>query len=293
MSTAFAGSLSHPRLPPELISLIFEFLAADRDWVSLGACSLLSNQCLRSARKLLFLSVTLRLRSDPNPILIHDISRRIQGLCDLLKRDPDTSRYIKVFEVLDSYPVYDSQWITQQTSLPRLINKLTNVQECTFGSEVGYLQWGLFSPELATSLQKLFSYPHLKILTLCNVGMIPTPVLKIPVRYLHLNNITTLPTLALLGEEPVSLSTPDSRLCYLNVRTVSLANTDSAWELMQVHSTNLKLIKWRCWEGTYLSYSPLVLTNRNLIHKLTVYQMHGQEMGQASPAQSTSGSCPL
>ncbi|KAF9478950.1 hypothetical protein BDN70DRAFT_717847 [Pholiota conissans] len=226
-------------LPPELMSLIFDCLKVDRDWATLGACSLISHQYLRPARKILFHCITLKMRGSPNPILIHDVARRIQGLCDTMKRDPDIVKDIKRFEVLDSYPVYESQWITQQPTLPRLIKKLAHVQECTFGCEVGYLQWRLLTPSLAASLERLFSQPSLKSLTLCNIGGIPSIVMGTAARYLYLNNITT---------DLYPCPYPDSQLCYLNVRTVSLANTESAWELMKAHSKNLKLIKWRCWE---------------------------------------------
>lgn len=245
MATGSQSSLDTfilPSLPPELFCMIFDSLAADRDWAALGACSLLSHRYFRHARTLLFSCITLKLRSNPNPILIHNIARRIYGLCDMFRRDPDAASFVKRFAVLDSYPVYDSQWITQQSLLPRLINKLTAVRECTFGCEVGYLQWGLLSAELATSLEKLFSQPALASLTLSNIGGIPTATLDISVQYLYLNNITAT-------SAPHTISAR-SRLCYLNLRTLSLENTESAWELMKTHSPNLKMIRWRCWEGT-------------------------------------------
>lgn len=230
----------HPTLPPELIFLIFDFLGTTRDWTTLRACSLLSHRYFRRARTNLFASITLRLRICPSPIFIHNVARRIHGLYEMLRRDPDAGAFVRRFEIIDSYPIYDSQWITQQAALPRLIDKLTGVQECVFGCEVGYLRWGQLSGELATSLAKLFSQPLLASLTLSNIGDIPTCALDVSVRHLYLNNITT----ALYPSSATPFA--NSRLCYMNLRTLSLHNTESAWELMKAHSAHLKLIKWRC-----------------------------------------------
>ncbi|KAF8191776.1 hypothetical protein BJ912DRAFT_963553 [Pholiota molesta] len=184
-----------PILPPELMSLIFDYLMADRDW-----------QHLRPARKLLFFSITLKLRG---------------SLCDTIKRDPDIVKDIKRFEVLDSYPVYDSQWITQQP------------------------------------------------LTLSNIGGIPSSVIGISARYLYLNNVTT---------GLYTTQYPESQLCYLNVRTVSLANTESAWELMKAHSQKLKFIKWRCWKARDgVSFpGPLDLGQLPSLKKLAVRLSYGK-----------------
>ena len=230
----------HPNLPPELIFLIFDYLGATRDWTTLRACTLLSHRYFRRARTHLFASITLRLRICPSPILIHDIVRRIHGLYEMFRRDPDAGAFVRRFEIIDSYPIYDSQWITQQAALPWLVNKLTSVRERVFGCEVGYLRWSQLSSELATSLAKLFRQPVLTSLTLSNIGDIPTSALDVSVRHLYLNNITT----ALYPSTAAPFA--NSRLCYMNLRTLSLHNTQSAWELMQAHSAHLKLIKWRC-----------------------------------------------
>ena len=255
-----------PRLPPELISLIFDILASNGDWATLSAASLLSHQYYRHARKLLFATVTLRLRCNPTPISIRDVARRIQGLCDMLQRDPEACRLVKTLVVLDSYPVYDSQWITQQKHLPRLLYLLVGVRSFTFGCEVGYHQWPLFSFELRASLQKLFRLPQLKTLHLCNLGSIPPPVLITSVRYLLLNNITTMPLNSLLaGPDPLPtpLDFEDISLSYINVRAVSMVNTESAWGVILDHCMDLKFIQWRCWEGTFCPHMfPLFFTQQ-------------------------------
>jgi len=243
-----------PELPPEVLSLIFDCIASNRDWATLRTISLLSHQYFRQARKLLFASVTLRLRCNPSPISIRDVARRIQGLCDMLQRDPEAHQLVKTLIVLDSYPVYDSQWITQQINLPRLLDLLVSVRSFTFGCEVGYLQWPLFSFRLRASLQKLFRLPQLRTLHLCNLGSIPPPVLMTSVRYLYLNNITTMPLHPLLAGSdppPVPLDFEDINLSYINIRTVSLDNTESAWGVILEHRINLKFIQWRCWEGKF------------------------------------------
>ncbi|KAF8903888.1 hypothetical protein CPB84DRAFT_709787 [Gymnopilus junonius] len=242
---------SHHRLPPELISLIFDSVGDSRDWLTLKNCSLVSHTYLPQVRRQLFAVISLHLRSHPNPIVIRDVVRRMKGLCDFLQRDPDASRYVKTLKVLDSYPVYDSEWITQQTWLPVLLDHLHHVRYLTFGCEVGYLQWSLFSHQLQYSLASQFTSPQLLTLTLCNLGSVPSAVLTTSVRYMYLNNITTIdsPEISLVMEQFWQALPLHSRLACLQLRTVSMANTNSAWGVLEAHADKVKLIKWRCWEG--------------------------------------------
>lgn len=245
------------RLPPELISLIFDFIEHDKDWTTLKNCSLISHGNHAQILPRLLRVVTLHLRSHPNPITIRDVVRRIEGLCELFQRRPEASGYVKTFELLDSYPVYNSQWITQQKSLPRLLDLLHNTRQVTFGCEVGFLQWSLFTPDLQNSLLSLFLSPMLKTLSLANVGSLPVSALNTCVHFLFLNNILTsrpdpyLPT-GMWLEDPSAH--PNAELCYLNVRTVSKANTNATWGVMLTHADKIKFIKWRCWEGVQYFY---------------------------------------
>ncbi|KAF8155475.1 hypothetical protein B0H34DRAFT_808579 [Crassisporium funariophilum] len=241
--------MHQPHLPPELIGLVFDIAAARKDWDSLRAYSLLSSDYIYSARRHLFATVTLKLRSQPNPIHIRDVARRLQGLCDLLRKDSHNSRFIQTLEVLDSYPFYESQWITQQRSLPAFLDLLEYVQTCTFGCEVGFLDWSTFGVGLEVSLKKLFTSPRLKTLSLCNIGSVPASVFNPAVQYLHLNNVT-VDALTEVQEVPFSTTQPTvvHRLCYLNVRTVSAKNTHSVRHIMEAYPEQIRLIKWRCWE---------------------------------------------
>ena len=239
-----------PRLPPELIASIFNILATRKDWDSMRACSLLSSQYSPLARQYLFSEVKLKLKSS---VSIRDLVRRVQGLSQLLQSDIHANHFIKTLEILDTYPVYDSQWITQQSSLPHFISLLEHVQSCTFGCEVGYLAWSFFSPELQTSLRKLFLSPQLKALSLRNLGSVPLVILRNPVvRYLSLNHVSILsPDLLDDDSESQLDDLPTTHLVYLNIRTVSIENTESVSRLMESQGQNLKIIKWRCWEGEY------------------------------------------
>lgn len=241
-----------PRLPPELIASIFNIIATRNDWGSMRACALLSSQYSPLARQYLFSVVKLKLKSR---VSIRDLVRRVQGLSQLLQTSIHTNRCIKTLEILDTYPVYDSQWITQQSCLPQFISLLEHVQSCTFGCEVGYLAWSFFSPELQTSLRKLFLSPQLKALSLCNLGSVPVVILRNPVvRYLSLNHVSILsPELLDDVSESQLDDLPATRLIYLNIRTVSTENTESVSRLIESQGQNLKIIKWRCWEGTYPS----------------------------------------
>ena len=245
-----------PRLPPELIKSIFNILATQNDWDTIRACCLLSSQHSPVARRYLFSIVKLKLNSK---VSIRDLVRRIQGLCQLLQSNTYTSRCIKTLEILDTYPVYDSQWITQQSSLPYFISLLENVQSCTFGCEVGYLAWSSFSTELQICLKKLFFSPQLKALSLRNLGSVPVVILWNPVvRYIHLNDVS-IPSSDLFDNSDDTESQrdhlQDTQLVYLNIRTVSTENTESISRLMESQGKNLKIIKWRCWEGIYISPS--------------------------------------
>lgn len=253
-------AMASPQLPPELITSIFNILATENDWDTIRACSLLSWQYNPLARRYLFAVVKLKLKSH---VSIRDIVRRIQGLSQLLQTNTYTNRCIKTLEILDTYPVYDSQWITQQSCLPHFISLLENVQSCAFGCEVGYLAWSSFTPELQTSLKKLFFSPQLKSLSLHNLGSVPVVALRNPViRYLYLNHVSTSDLLGGLDDtesQPVDL--PNTQLLYLNIRTVSMENTESVSRLMESQGKNLKIIKWRCWEGTYTP-QPIYYSNK-------------------------------
>lgn len=240
------------RVPPELLSLIFEVLEHEKEWTTLKACSLLSHGNHSQVLPYLFKVVTLRLRSHPSPIVIRDVVRRIDGLCNLFQKRPETRGLVKTFELLDSYPVYNSQWITQQKSLPRLLDMLHGIRQLTFGCDVGFLHWNQFSPELQNSLLSIFFSPSLKMLSLANLGSLPVSALNTCTHYLSLNNILTLRPDSYLStgmwiEDPPAH--PNAELCYLNVRTESKANTNATWSVMLTHADKIKLIKWRCWEG--------------------------------------------
>jgi hypothetical protein len=245
-----------PRLPPELIASIFSILGARNDLDSIRACSLLSTQYSNLARQYLFSIVKLKLKSS---VSIRDLVRRVQGLSQLLQSNTHINRSIKTLEILDTYPVYDSQWITQQSCLPHFISLLDHVQSCTFGCEVGFLAWSFFSPELQTSLRKLLLSPQLKALSLRNLGSVPVVILRNPVvRYISLNHVSIL-SLDLLDDESESLldDLPATQLVYLNIRTVSTENTESVSRLIESQGQNLKIIKWRCWEGAVFLFLPL------------------------------------
>ena len=249
--------MTSPRLPPELIVSIFNILATRNDWDSIRACSLLSSQYSPFARQYLFSVVKLKLNSR---ISIRDLVRRVQGLSQLLQSNIHINRSIKTLEILDTYPVYDSQWITQQSCLPHFISFLEHVQSCTFGCEVGYLAWSFFSPELQTSLRKLFLSPQLKALSLRNLGSVPVAILRNPVvRYLSLNHVSILSSDLLDDDSESQLGDlPATQLVYLNIRTVSTENTESVSKLIESHGQNLKIIKWRCWEGTTIYHEKLL-----------------------------------
>lgn len=244
-----------PHLPPELLLIIFDLIAQEKDWKTLKNCSVLSSACLGLTRRHLFKTITLRLRGDPNPILIRDVVRRIQGLCDFFEKDQEARTYVKTFQVLDSYPVYDSQWITEQRCLPRLLNLLRYITHFTFGCEVGYLQWKMFSQELRCAVIAVFHSPMLKSLSVCNLGLVPMLALNTSVRYLFLNNVTTsYPNPFVEEDDHLWIDYPppahaNAKLWYVNVRSLSMQNTNSAWSVILSHSDQLKLIKWRCWEG--------------------------------------------
>lgn len=253
------------QLPSELISSIFNILAARSDWDTLRACSLLSSYHSPLARQYLFSTIRLKFRSNTNHVSIKDVVRRVQGLCQLLQSDTDINRCIKTLEILDSYPVYESQWITQQSCLPHFLSLLENVQSCTFGCQVGYLAWSSFSPELQTCLKKLFISPQLKTLILRNLGSVPEVTLRNPIiRYLYLNHVSTSSSDLLVDDiesqqhdEFQRLTTSpeelpvDNHLVYLNIRTLSRENTETISRLIECQGKNLKIIKWRCWEGAY------------------------------------------
>ena len=241
-----------PRLPPELIASIFNIVAARNDWDSMRACALLSSQYSSLARQYLFSVIKLKLNSR---VSIRDLVRRVQGLSQLLQSSIPTNRCIKTLEILDTYPVYDSQWITQQSCLPQFISLLEHVQSCTFGCEVGYLAWSFFSPELQTSLRKLFLSPRLKALSLRNLGSVPVVILRNPVvRYLSLNHVSLLSPELLEDDSESQLDDiSPTQLVYLNIRTVSTENTESISRLVESQGQNLKIVKWRCWEGRYPS----------------------------------------
>jgi len=238
---------SYPLLPPELIAIVYDCLLAKRDLVTLGICGVLSQSHVTPIRKRLFSTISLRLHTQPRSVSIRDLVRRIKGLTTMFQRDEESRTYTHTLEILDSFPVYDSQWITQQPCLPTLLDLFPNVRTCTFGCEVGYLDWGFFTPKLKTSLTHLFLSPHLKTLSLCNLGNMPTSLFDSAVSYLYLKNITTL------HHSPVTINpsavTLVRRLSYLNVQSMAMVNTESAWGVMQTHASSLKMIKLRVWEG--------------------------------------------
>ncbi|CAA7268288.1 unnamed protein product [Cyclocybe aegerita] len=237
------------RLPPELVCIIFNFLTESHATEALRSCALVSKGFLQPIRKQLFSSITLRLVSHPRPILIHDVVRRIQGLTDLFQREPLVASYVKRFSLLDSYPVYESQWITQQRGLPPLLDTLTSLTFCEFGTAIGFLDWQLFPPALRLSLTRVFQGRQLRTLKLRNLGCIPAFVLMATsVKAMDLNNVTVPPDQQQLALPPVVDTTPFRQLAVLNVRTVSVQNTNSAWVVIQAYRPHLKVLKWRCWE---------------------------------------------
>ena len=241
-----------PRLPLEVMFLIFACLPPNNDWATLHACSLLSRQCLRQSRKILFAKISLRIRIDPKskPVLIIHVSRRIQGLCDMLQRDPETARSVKALELLDSYPVYNSDWIICNQNLPRFFKMLVGLRSLTFGCEIGYLQWPSLSSELRGSLYMLLRMPHLESLDLRNIGTIPPHVLGTHVRHLNLDSMTiTLPYPLLVLSDALL---PNTALSTLNLRTISTPTSTSSWVVVLMHYRTVESIKWRCWEGNSL-----------------------------------------
>ena len=277
-----------PRLPLELITSIFDILATQNEWDTIRACSLLSSHYTLLARQYLFSTVTLKLG---RYISIRDVVRRVQGLCRFLQTNTYITRCIKTLEILDTYPVYDSQWITQQSCLPHFISLLGNVQSCTFGCEVGYLAWSSFSPKLQTSLKQLFISPQLRSLSLRNLGLVPEVILRNPViRCLYLNHVSfSSSDLLHDGTESqhddsqyFSPDIRDTQLIYLNIRTFSIENTDSALRLMKSQGKNLKIIKWRCWEGA--SPSP----PSNMKGYSNKFQMLNRTLARAFPVRSIS-----
>jgi hypothetical protein len=56
------------------------------------------------------------------------------------------------------------------------------------------------------------------------------------------------PLLAGSDPPPAPLDFENINLSYINIRTVSLDNTESAWGVILEHRINLKFIQWRCWE---------------------------------------------
>lgn len=262
-----------PQLPAELITSIFDILAAQNDWDTMRACSLLSSHYSFLVRQHLFSTVRLQLTSH---ISIKDVVRRVRGLCQLLQRNTYTNRFIKTLEILDCYPVYDSQWITQQSCLPHLISLLENVQSCTFGCEVGYLAWSSFTPELQISLRNLFVSPQLIFLNLRNLGAVPEVILRNAlIRYLYLNDVSIFSS-----DEHTESQHDDSQhlsqdlaytqLVYLNIRTVSAENTESVSRLIESQGNKLKTIKWRCWEGNILISDRPTLSLKNKYFRCSV-----------------------
>ena len=246
-----------PRLPPEVISLIFACLSDNEDCATLRVCSRLSRQCLRQSRKILFYKISLRIRIDqkPKPVLITHVFRRIQGLCDMFQRDPETARSVKELELLDSYPVYNSTWIITNQNLPRLLKMLVGLRSFTFGCEVGYLQWTSLNTELRIVLVRTIHIPHLESLDIRNVGNMPT-ILGTNVRHLSLDSISLMlpyPRLDLCDAIYMTLST-------LNLRTISTSTAISAWHVIIMHCRSVESITWRCWEGDSLSvpYPPFL-----------------------------------
>ncbi|KAJ3480318.1 hypothetical protein NLJ89_g12287 [Agrocybe chaxingu] len=204
-------------LPPELMCIIFHFLAESHATDALRSCALVSKGFLQPIRKQLFYSITLRLALHPRPILIDDVVRRIRGLTDLFRREPLVASYVKRFSLLDSYPVYESQWITQQRGLPPLLDALTSLTFCEFGSAVGFLDWQLFPPALRLSLMRVFQGRQLRTLKLRNVGCVPAFVLvATSVKAMDLNNVTVPPDQQQLVLPPVAGDMAFRQLAVLN-----------------------------------------------------------------------------
>lgn len=236
----------HPRLPFELTLTIFDVLSLARDWPTLAAFSCTCRAYFRPARKLLFQEVSLRQHSRSAHVAsTRDISRRIIGLCGLLKRDSETRNHIQRFELLDSHPVAGaSGWITQLPELVAFIDMLTNIRQCTFGSVLGFLDGRSLPPLLLATLKKLLNQPHLKVLTLYNMSF-PSTLLQTSAQYLYINNVHAAQRLS--SDPDVAFS--NSRLRYLNARMVCLSSTCAVWDIMRIHAGSLKVMKWRCWEG--------------------------------------------
>ncbi|KAF9528635.1 hypothetical protein CPB83DRAFT_906662 [Crepidotus variabilis] len=289
--------LGPPRLPPEIISLVFESLAVSKDWSTLRTCGVLSSAQLHSARKYLFSTVSISLITQVNVVTFKDIARRIQGLTTLLRRDPETSKYVTNLVLLDSFPVYDSDWITQHPCLPTFLHLLPNVQSFTFGCAVGYLSWALISSDLRIALTSLCKNPHLRTLTFCSLGNVPINLFDSAVRYLTLTN--TLVSKAIVGDfQP---SDNQFQLRYLAFRSSSLTHTESAWNLMQNCAATLKYLKWRCWEDPVAQAStlpgPIDLGKLTSLKKLSVrlsFGRHGYDLrGFHTLLQNTTEPMPL
>lgn len=234
-----------PRVPFELTLIILDFISAARDWTTLAAFSCTCHDYFRPARKLLFQEVSLRQHSHSAPISTGDVSRRITGLCGLLKRDFETRSHIQRFELLDSHPVgNESGWITQLPELVTFIDMLNNVRQCTFGSVLGFLDGRSLPPLLLVSLKRLLNQPHLKVFTLYNMSF-PVAFLQTSAHYLYINNVHAAQR---LPSDP-DVVFPHSRLRYLNARMLCLSSTCTVWHIMQIHARSLKVMKWRCWEG--------------------------------------------
>jgi len=179
----------------------------------------------------------------------------------MFQRDPETARSVKAFELLDTYPVYNSTWIITNQNLPRLLNMLVGLRSLTFGCEVGYLQWLSLKPELREAIFTIFRSPHLESLDIRNVGTIPPYTLgPTSVRHLSLDSITMMlpyPHLALSDTVNKTLDT-------LNLRTISTSTSASAWVVIVMHYRSVESIKWRCWEGDSLSF-PCPPSSHNLL----------------------------
>ena len=242
MSTVFGG---RPRVPFELTLIILDFISVARDWPTLAAFSSTCHDYFRPARKLLFQEVSLRQHSHSASISTRDVSRRIAGLCSLLKRDSETRNHIQRFELLDSHPVSNkSGWITQLPELVTFIDMLANVRQCTLGSMLGFVDGQPLPPLLLTALERLLKQPHLKVLTLCNMNF-PTALLRTSAHYIYVSNVHAAQR---LPSDP-DVAFLQSRLRCLNARMVCLSSTCAVWQIMQIHARSLKVMKWRCWEG--------------------------------------------
>ncbi|KAF5310910.1 hypothetical protein D9619_008239 [Psilocybe cf. subviscida] len=246
-------SSSHPqppKLPLDIIRYLLDLLLASQDFQSLKAFASTCTEYAQPARRLLFHQVALRLDTQPTPTSISDISRRIQGLCVMFTRSPETRSYIQRFVLLDSYPVYNSDWITQQPRLSNLVGMLTNVRQLTLGCSVGYLDALRLPPELMEPLERLIKQPQLKMLTLINIRFFPQSFLQTHAAFLFAINAHTS---LLSGASTAPFS--GSRLKYLNVRTESPTDTDCVGHLIQIHRRHLKMVKWRCWEDPRITRS--------------------------------------